>query len=99
MHTGGAGAYDDAGELVLGNGVLYHVLSCLRTHILIVGGENNARLVSESLCHRLYVNRSGNICAAVADKNSDSLHGYFSFLILNIYASRLRSPAEAYLRQ
>ncbi len=41
VHTGRAGADHHAGKLIFVNGFLYNVLTCLRAHILIIGGENN----------------------------------------------------------
>ena len=80
VHSGGAGAYDDACELMLGNRLLYHVLSCLRAHILIVGGEDHAGLVLQGVRNCLNVNRTCNVTAAPTYKNSNSLHCLSSLL-------------------
>ena len=71
---------------MLGDRLLYHILSGLRTHVLIIGGENYSGFIFNSLGYGLYIDRSGNICAAMAHEYSYSLHGVFSFLTWNIYA-------------
>ena len=82
---GRAGTDHNACELMFFYCILYNVLSCLGTHILIIGGENNTGFIFKSLRNCLYINRSGNICTAVADKNSNSLHGYSSPFLLGIF--------------
>ena len=79
MHTGRAGANHNAGQLVVRNCLLDHFLSRLGTHILIIGGENNTGFILDRLCNRLHIHRTGNVRTAVTDKNSNSLHGRFSF--------------------
>ena len=45
VHTGRAGADNNTRQSVFMNGILYHILTCLRTHVLIVFGNYNARLI------------------------------------------------------
>ena len=54
--------------------VLYEILSGFRTHILIVLRDNNSGLMAECLRNSLYVYCSCDICTAVTDKYSYSLH-------------------------
>ena len=99
VHTRRAGANDDTRQFMLGYRFLYHVLSRLGTHVLIVGGENDTRFVFQRRRNGFNVNRPGYIRAAMANENSDSLHGSFLLSIWNTCAERSLSPAAAYRRQ
>ena len=74
VHPGGAGADNDAGQGVFADLALNQLLTRLGAHILIVGGENNARLMGQGLGDGLYIHGRGNITAAPAYENADSLH-------------------------
>jgi hypothetical protein len=56
------------------NGILDHILTCLGTHILIIGGKDDTGFVFQSIGHRLNVNRTGDITATPTYKNTNSLH-------------------------
>ena len=84
VHSGRAGADDHAGQTVLLDGVSESTsCPCFRAHILIIGGEDNARLRLHGLGDLLYVHRCGDIASAPAYKYADSLHcllPYFLYL-------------------
>ena len=77
VHTGGAGADYDARKTVFLNGILNKVLTCLRAHILVVGGKNNAGLFAESFGNLFYIDRGGDVTAAPTDEYAYSLHCAF----------------------
>ena len=88
VHTGRAGANNDTCELMLSDSVLYHILSCLRAHILIFSGDNNTRLVSKRFGNSLYVYRSCDISSAMADKYTYSLHCLVSPFLFRVLSHR-----------
>ena len=77
MHTGGAGADNDACQTVFLNGILDKVLTCLRAHILVVGGKNNAGLFTEGFGNLFNVDGGGDVTTAPADEYAYSLHCAF----------------------
>ena len=89
VHTRGTGTYDNSGQLVLRDRVLDQILSCLRTHVLIICGENNTRFIFQRFCNRFYIHRSGNIGAAMTDEYSNSLHGLFLLSYLEYFRRAL----------
>ena len=74
VHTGGAGADNDACQTVFLNGILDKVLTCLRAHILVVGGKNNAGLFTEGFGNLFNVDGGGDVTTAPADEYAYSLH-------------------------
>ena len=86
VHSGRAGTDDDAGQPVFMDLVLDHLLAGLGTHVLIIGGENNARLFCKRLRDSLHVDGRGNVAAAPAYEDADSLHCVPSLLF--IFAER-----------
>ena len=89
VHTRRTGADNNTRQFVFGNGGFDHILSRLGTHILIVGGENDARFVLQRRRNGFYINRSGYIRAAMANENSDPLHGSFLLSYLEYLRSAL----------
>ena len=54
----------------------YLFLTGFGAHVLVFGGEYDARLMSERFRNGAYIDRSGNVRTAVAYKNADFLHFY-----------------------
>ena len=86
VHPGRAGADDDAGQLMLGDGGADYVLPGLRAHIRIIRGDRDARLVLQGLGDGFDVDRPGDVRAAVANENTDPLHGSSSPFLFRIFA-------------
>ena len=82
MHSGGAGANNDTSQFIIGNGLLDNILSCLRTHILIIGGKNDTGFVFQGIGYRLYIDCTRDITTTPTDKNTNSLHFVFSSLFI-----------------
>ena len=86
VHSGGARTDDHAGQPVFVDLLLDHLLAGLGTHVLIIGGENNAGLLCERLRDCFHVDGRGNVAAAPAYEDADSLHCVPSLLF--IFAER-----------
>ena len=74
VHSGGAGADDNACELIVTDGILDHVLTGFGAHILVIHRVYHAVFVGQRFRHSLYVHRCRDIGTAVADKYAYSLH-------------------------
>ena len=74
MHTRRAGADHDCGKTVILDCLGDQILTVLGTHICVVNGIDHARLMFGCLGDFGNINRSGDVCAAVTDKYTDSLH-------------------------
>ena len=86
VHSGGARTDDYAGQPVFVDLLLDHLLAGLGTHVLIIGGENNARLFCKRLRDSFHVDGRGNVAAAPAYEDADPLHCVPSLLF--IFAER-----------
>ena len=85
MHTRRAGTDDNAGQMLILNGIDHFLLTCFGTHILIILCMNNTRLFADDVNNFFDINRSRNICTAVADKYSYSLHFSLTFLWMGCF--------------
>ena len=81
VHTGGAGADNDTGELMLTDRFGDQILTCLRAHILIFGGYNHAGLIAKRFGNGLHIHCAGDVGTAMAHEYSNSLHcDFLSYL-------------------
>ena len=74
VHARRAGADDDAGEVMRLDRILNEILSRFGTHVLIIGGKDDAGLVFQHFGDLLHVDGARNITAAPTNKNANSLH-------------------------
>jgi hypothetical protein len=86
VHSGGAGANNDTRQFVFGDRVLDDILSCLRTHILIIGGKNDAGFVFQGIGYCLHVNGACDITTTPTDKNTNSLHFVFPPYLFTVFS-------------
>ena len=86
VHSGRAGTDDYAGQTVFMDFLLNHLLAGLGTHVLVIGGENNAGLLGKGLRDCFHIDGRGNVAAAPAYEYADSLHCVPSLLF--IFAER-----------
>ena len=78
MHARGAGTHHDAGQVLLADRRGDLRLADLGAHVLIIFRVHDARLEPDHLHDLLHVDRGCDVAAAVADKNSYSLHAITS---------------------
>lgn len=74
VHTRRAGADNYAAETVLTDSILDDILTGLGAHILIIGRENNSRLIFKHFGDLMYIDGGRDIGAAVTNEYSDFLH-------------------------
>jgi len=85
MHSRRARANDDTGKAVFLYSVFNNRLTCLGTHILIVGGKYNALFASYSLCDAFNVDRCGDVASAPTYEYAYSLHLiHFQFVLFAV---------------
>ncbi len=71
MHRGCARCYYDTVELVLLNIAHDEILAWIRTHIGVVSGDGNLRMVFGNVLDCLHIHMVRNIDPAMTDVNTD----------------------------
>jgi len=74
VHRRGAGGNHDAVQPVFLDGLPDERLAGIGAHVLVFGGQDNARIPAQYLGHPLYVYGAGNVESTVADEHADRGH-------------------------
>ena len=77
VHTRRTGANYDTCKVMFLNCIDDHILTCLRTHILIIGGKDHTGFVLQGIGNGLHVHGAGDVTAAPTYKYTNSLHCLF----------------------